>query len=214
MTRAVAIALSLLLAGCSSTGDSDYAQFYRTVRQSFGHGRITKDQAAAIPYASMGYRMNDGPEQLVVLATDSNGEQLWTSAARIVIATRGGRVVRTVGLPANVSAVMAAGQELPPLAAALRAQQTYTRLEDLPEMGIYGASLNCRATYMGAQTIMILGRGISTRKIDEICNSESLNWSFTDSFWLDPDSGLTWRSIQHVSPRNGKIETEILRPPG
>ena len=214
MNRVAAFTLSLLLAGCSSTGDSDYAQFYRAVRQSFGHGRITKDQAAAIPYASMSYRINDGPEQLIVLATDNNGEQLWTSAAHIVITTRGGRIVRTVGLPGNVSAVTAAArQELPPLRAALEGPLVYTRLEDLPDMKLYGVSLNCRATYRSAQTIVILGRGISTRKIDEACRSRSPDWSFTDSFWLDPDTGLTWRSIQHVSPKNGKVETEVLRPP-
>ena len=68
---------------------------------SFGNGRVTRDQAAAIPYASMGYRLDDGIRALLVLATDANGEQLWTSAAHVVIVTRDGRIVRTVGLAAR-----------------------------------------------------------------------------------------------------------------
>jgi hypothetical protein len=209
----------LLVGACSSTGDSDYSQFYRVLRQSlsanFGHPRVTKDQAAAIPYASMGYRLNDGAEQLIVLATDSNGEQLWTSAAHIVIATRDGRIVRTVGLPANVSAVTpAAGQALPPPIAALSGPLAYARLADLPEMKIYGAALACKAVYRGRQTIVILERGIPTAKVDENCVNAALNWSFTDSYWLDPKTGLAWKTIQHLGPKDGKIETEILRPPG
>lgn len=219
MNRLAAFALSLLVGGCSSTGDSDYSQFYRAIRQSmaasFGKGRITKAQASAIPYASMGYRFNGDAEQLLVLATDSNGEQLWTSASHVVIATRGGRIVRTVGLASNVSAVTPAGaQAIPPLTSVPSGAASYSRLEDLPDSRVYGASLSCKAVYRGRQTIVILGRGISTAKVEENCVSKSLSWSFTDSYWLDADSGLVWKSIQHVSPIKGVIETEILRPPG
>ena len=219
MNRLTAFALSLFVGGCSSTGTSDYSQFYRALRQSagasFGQGRITKNQAAAIPYASMGYQLNDGSEQILILATDSNGEQLWTSAAHIVIATRGGRIVRTVGLPTNVSAVTpASGQTIPPLAAALSGRVNYSRLVDLPEDRVYGAALTCTLAYRGKQTIAILGRGLLTIKIEERCTSKTLNWSFTDDYWLDAETGLAWKSIQHISPGKGKIETEILRPPG
>jgi hypothetical protein len=219
VNRLNAALLSLLVGGCSSTGDSDYSQFYHALRQSissgFGNGGVTRDQATAIPYASMGYRLNDAAEQILVLATDANGEQLWTSAAHIVIATRGGRIVRTVGLPANVSAVTpAAGQTIPPLTAAFTDVLRYSRLEDLPDIQVFGASITCDAVDRGRQTIVILGRGLSTRKIDENCASTSLGWSFTDSYWMDTDSGLVWKSIQHVSPKKGKIQTEILRPPG
>jgi hypothetical protein len=120
-----------------------------------------------------------------------------------------------VGLPSNVSAVTpAAGQTIPPLAAALSGKVNYTRLEDLPDGRIYGGRLSCSAIYRGRQTIVILGRGIATAKIDETCEASALNWSFTDSYWMEPASGLVWKSIQHISPEKGKIETEILRPPG
>ncbi len=219
MKRLAAFALSLLVGGCSSTGESDYSLFYRALRQSlgasFGKGRVTKDQAAAIPYASMGYRLNGGSEQLLVLATDSNGEQLWTSALHIVIATRGGRIVRTVGLPSNVSAVTpAVGQTIPLLTAALTGPVSYSRLVDLPDERIYGAALACKLIYRGRQTILLLGRGISTVKIEESCASRSPNWSFTDNYWLDVDNGLVWKSVQHISPAKGEVETAVLRPPG
>jgi len=217
--RTAALAILFMLAGCSSSGTSDYSQFYRAVRQSvaasFGDARITKAQAAAIPYASMGYRVNGGAEQLVVLATDANGEQLWTSAAHIVIVTRGGRITRTVGLEHDVSGVTPkSGQQIPDVGAALKDNVTYTRLEDFPDIPAYGAALVCTLSRKRAQTIVILGRGIATIRIDEICRGTDLKWSFMDSYWIDPGTGLAWRSRQHLNPKGVVIDTEILRPPG
>lgn len=216
---AAAIAALFLLTGCSSTGNSDYSQFYRALHQSvaasFGKGRITKEQAAAIPYASMGYRINGASEQLVVLATDANGEQLWTSKARIVIVTRGGRIARTVGLPHDKAGMAPrVGEHLPAVTAALNGNATYTRLEDFPDIPAYDVALTCTLSKKGRETVVILGRGIPTIRIDESCRAMDRKWSFIDSFWLDPDAKLVWRSLQHLDPDGTVIETEILRPPG
>lgn len=219
MKRSAILAIIFMLAGCSSSGTSDYSQFYQALRQgaaaSFGNARITKAQAAAIPYASMGYRLNGGSEQLVVLATDANGEQLWTSAAHIVIVTRGGRITRTVGLEHDVSGVTPKmGQQIPDIAAALKGNLTYARLEDFPDIPAYGVALICTLSRRGAQTILILGHGVATMRIDETCRGVDLKWSFTDSYWADLHTGLVWRSRQHITPKGGVIDTEILRPPG
>jgi len=214
------VAALVLLSGCDSTGTSDYSLYYQAVRQSIragfsGDSRITRDQAAQIPYASIGYRVNDGAEQMLVLATDTGGEQLWTSAAHVVIVTRSGRIVRTVGLGQDVSAVTPQkGQQLFGPAELSGGSLTRVRLEDFPGIPIYGATVTCTAMPGGSETIVILGRGITTRKVDEACRSDMLGWSFTDSYWIDPQSALVWRSVQHVSPTGGKIEIETLRPPG
>lgn len=220
MRRLSALAVILpVLAGCSSSGTSDYSQFYRALRQSaaasFGDGRITKDQAAAIPYASMGYRVNGAAEQLVVLATDANGEQLWTSSARIVITTREGRITRTVGLERDIAGLAPKfGEQMPEIAAALKGDLTYARVQDFPSLPAYAVTVNCTLSRKGAQTIVILGHGIATTRIDEACRSANPRWSFTNTYWIDPQTGLCWRSRQHIDPQGGVIETEILRPPG
>ncbi len=61
---------------------------------------------------------------------------------------------------------------------------------------------------------MILGQAIATNRVDESCRSEKPDWSFVDSFWVDTDNGLVWRSSQHINPKGGTIEIEIFRPPG
>ena len=139
------LAALVLLSGCDSTGTSDYTLYYRALRQSVaagfgGNSHVTKDQAAAIPYASIGYRLNDGPEQLLVLATDNGGEQLWTSGAHVVIVTRNGRIVRTVGLAQDVSAVTPQkGQQILGPAEVEGRSLTSVRLEDFPGLPAYGS---------------------------------------------------------------------------
>ena len=216
---AVGGALALLVGACSSasSGNTNYSQFYQVLRQSFaasiGRVRITREQAGAIPYATMGYRLDGGNQALLILGTDSGGELLWTSAARVVIVTRDGRIVRTVGLGHDRAAQTARDATRPPSpAAAIRGSFATTRLEDIPELGFYGVLVSCRARMMGRQTIKILGQAIATIRVDETCSSRKPGWSFTDTFWVDADNGLVWRSLRHVHPNGDAVETEILRP--
>jgi len=117
-------ALAFLVASCSSSssGNTNYTQFYELMRQSlsasFGKIRVTRDQAAAVSYASMGYSLDGGNQAMLILATDSGGELLWTSSAHVVIVTRQGRIVRTLGLDHDLSALTTRNNTpLPPLTA-------------------------------------------------------------------------------------------------
>lgn len=220
MRRISALALVLLTAGCSSgqSGNTNYSQFLQIARQSFtasfGKVRVTRQQAAAIPYATMGFIQDGGNENMVILGTDQGGEQLWTSAAKVVIVTRDGRIARTLGLDHDLSGMTARGGVLPTPAAALVAPFTSTRLQDYPEMDMYGVIVSCSARAAGRQTVKILGQPIATMRVDESCRARKPEWSFTDSYWVDTDNGRVWRARQHIHPRGGIIETEIFRPPG
>jgi hypothetical protein len=216
-----ALALALLAAGCSSStsGDTNYSQFYEIMRQSLsasvGNARVTREQAAAIPYASMGYSVDGGNQTMLVLGTDNGGDLLWTSPAHVVIVTRDGRIVRTLGLGHDLASLTSRSQQtIPAPATAIQAPFATTRLEDFPELGLYGAIVSCRARSVGRQAIKILGEAIPTVRVDEACQSSNPDWSFVDSYWVDRDNGTVWRSRQHVHPKGGVIATEILRPPG
>jgi hypothetical protein len=187
----------------------------QSVKASFGKVRVTREQAAAIPYATMGYRLDGANENVLILGTDSGGEQLWTSPLKVVMVTRDGRIVRTLGLAHDLSGLTARGNDVMPApAAAIQAPFTSTRLEDFPELGMYGVIVSCRARAAGRQTIKILGQPIVTMRVDEACRSQKPEWTFVDNYWVDIDNGRVWRSRQHVHPKGGMIETELFRPPG
>jgi hypothetical protein len=208
----------LLCTACNSEGSSAYGQFYQIARQSmaasFGNVRVTRKQATAIPYASIGYSIDHGNENILVLATDNNGEQLWTSASHVVLVTRNGRIVRSVGLDHDLAGTTFATDGQPPRPdAAIKGSFTSTRQMDFPELGLFGVIVSCHASAQGRQTIKILGQALITMRVDETCESRARNWAFVDTFWVDPDNGLVWRSQQHIHPKGGVIEIQTFRPP-
>jgi hypothetical protein len=211
------ITLTTLLSGCGSDGSGEYGQYMSLIRQSFsqsfsGNG-ITQDQAAAIPYASMGYRINGGREALIVLATDTGGGLLWTSASRVVLVTRDGRLMRSVGLAHDLGGQTTQEPSgIPAPATALKGASRYRRIEDFPDIGLYGVALDCILTATAPQSISILQHTIATIRVAEHCSAAALSWSFTDSFWIDPQSGNVWRTQQHLHPKGDVLETEIFRP--
>lgn len=210
------LAVLLLAGGCSSEG-SNWHEYFQLIRQgvsgSFKDQGVTRDQAASIPYASLGFRVNGSQETILVLATDNNGDLVWTAASHVVLLTHGGRVLRSVGLPHDVAGTTAQGGAVPPLSDALRAPYRSTRTVDLPDMGAYGVSLSCTTVARGPQTISIIGTPIATVRIDETCSGTKPHWSFTDSYWIDPKTGFTWHSVQHLHPAGTTIQIEIFRPP-
>jgi hypothetical protein len=208
-----ALLASLLLSACSA--DSDYGAYWQVLKQGFSGGAITRDQAANVPYASLGYRLNDGPQILLVLATDTNGEQLWTSKAHIVLLTQDGRIKRTTGLSHNLGALTPLRSiSLPAPATALQGPSTNNFSADFPDIAAYGVSVSCRMTRQGSETIDILGQALATARVDEECVSEKPRWHFRNTYWLDPESGFVWRSLQHIHPHGDTLEIEIFRPPG
>ena len=221
MNRAsrAALAAALLLTGCASGRDEGiWGQYYEILKQSvagtLSSHTVTRDQAAAIPYASLGYRLNNGPQMLLVLAIDTSGDLLWTSGSHIVLLTHDGRILRTVGLPHDFSGFAPAmGNSLPAPAAVLKGAFTSIRTVDFPGLGNYSVPIVCKMMTAGRETITILGQAINTVRADESCKSSTLRWSFRDSYWLDPSSGFVWRSLQHLTPKDDTMEIEILRPP-
>lgn len=214
--QVMVLAAGLALTGCSSLERSIYGDYAKVVRtawsEQFGDGGVTREQAAAIPYASMGFRFNGSRESLLVLATDTGGNQLWTSASHIVLVTRNGRIQQSVGLPLNLAGTTAKVETIAP-AQAKKAPFTSTRQQDFPDLGLYSVTLQCQATAMGPAKIMILGSTMTTIRVDERCQAQGLDWSFVDSFWVDPESAFTWKSVQHIHPKGATLNTEIFRAP-
>jgi hypothetical protein len=217
LSALLAAAGLLGLAGCSSDNGTEFSQYYEIMRRGFSgalrSSQVTLKQAADIPYASMGWRLNDSGQNLIVLATDTGTTQMWTAANHIVLQTSNGHIVRTVGLPHDLTALASAnGQDLPPPGRALSGPFSQRRLADFADIGAYNVTVTCRTQRMGPQAVRILGKSISTIRVEERCEAPSMNWSFTDSYWVD-QTGFAWRSRQTIRP-DMVIETEILRPPG
>lgn len=216
--RPLVAALALgALAGCSSDSGSGWPQLMELAKASFAQSDgVSLQQAASVPYASIGVRVGDGQQIMLLLAADTGHTQLWTSKAGIAISTRGGRIIETAGLPKNLSATVFAGLS-DPLPALLRQAVvrpvSEARDADFGDLSEYSVPIRCRLEGGEDARVIILGHAIATRRFEEHCESSALDWSFTNLFWADR-SGLVWKSIQYIHPHSDPVEIEVLRPPG
>lgn len=198
------------LGGCSSRGSGDWHMLLQVASRSWSESddSVSLEAAEAIPYASLGFRIGSAPEQILVLATDSASDRLWTSAAHVAITTRNGLIVRTAGLQFNLSGYGGGGGKFP-LQAASGARSW---LADFADIGKFGVQITCSDKPVSHETIEILGKSIEATQIAEACVSSQLDWSFVNRYWVNSATGRVWRSIQFVHPNLGPIEIEILRP--
>ncbi len=205
-----ALACTGLVAGCSSDGGGDWIAMFDAARSSWENrnaGVELKD-AAGIPYATLGVRIDGGREQILILGQDENGERLWTSSARVAITTRGGRIVRTSGFGTDLSGYTATGPRED-----WSRPHAYTWTADFSDLGYYSVPVTCDVRPAGADPITILGQSFNTTRVDETCHADTLRWSFSNTYWVNTQTGRVWRAQAHFHPKGPALDLEILRPP-
>lgn len=214
LAAAIAGTFALGLCGCSVGMPTSWSLMQSIAESGFsGSSDVSLQQAAGVPFASMGIRLGDGPQIFLVLAGQPGDTFLWTSAAHVAVTTRNGRVTSTAGLPVNVDTMTLEDPD-PLLAVAhgLTDEAQSTRLADYRERHLYAVRIACTAHSRGRANIAILGAQLETTRIDEDCAAAHPDWTFTDSFWID-GSGLVWKSVQHIAPGSAPLEIELFRPP-
>jgi hypothetical protein len=206
-----ALACLAALSACSSEGGGDWLTMLKAAQITWENRDAAAElnEVAAIPYATLGIRIDGGREQIVILATDSNGDRLWTSAARISLTTRRGRIVATSGFGTDLSGY--ASTQGSPLD--WTTPHSYTWSADFPDLGLYSVTIKCDVTPAGRDPIEILGKTFDTIRVDERCRSDRQDWTFSNTYWVSSETGRVWRSIQHFHPHGPELEIEFLRPP-
>jgi hypothetical protein len=174
---------------------------------------VSREEAAAIPYSSIGYRIGNSGQRLLVLASQTGRTFLWTSSSRVVIVTEGGRITKTAGLPWNLASTVLIGGD-PATDFNQPLSGTANRLLDFPDLTRFGIAISSTFTSTEPETIPILGQPLETVRIVEDCVCDDFGWHFQNSYWIDRDSKFIWRSEQHTHPKLDALKLEIFRPPG
>lgn len=205
------------LAACSSDPNSDSSQLLVMARQSLGvfgdDTSVTRAQAAAIPYASIGVRLGDSRQFLLVLATQMRDQCLWTSAAHIAIETTSGRITRCAGLPHTIAQSLIAGRD-PVQSRVAIGNSSCSFAVDLPDRNVYQARLEYREQLPRLDVIEILGTKLKVQRFTEQGTCPVLDWQFENTYWRDGKSGFVWRSVQNIHPDLDALEITVFRPPG
>ena len=211
----VAAACALGASACADTGgvsgaDADILSLGSLLLHAIGgigsSASVPREQAAAIPYASLGVRIGGSDQAMFVLASKSGDDLLWLGGTSLGIMTRHGRVVRTVGFASNLSGVHAAQG----------VRQDLTQLSvdyqyDFGDQSRYGVPVKCTRQTLGPERIVIIGVPRDTTHVAEDCVASGMDWSFRNEFWID-SGGYVWKSRQFVAPQLDPLAFEVLRP--
>lgn len=207
----------LALSGCTlHFGGGTLGDTVRLMRAAWDSGdvRITYDQAASVPYASLGYRLGNSSERMLVLfGPTSPKNQLWTAGRQVALITRYNRITRTAGLPHNVDSL-----------APLKPGTTPTtdwfhdghKIWQMVLGGEDGAiRLSCTHHDTGPDPVMVIGQRIAADRIEEHCVSQtpSVHWKFTNLYWVNRSTGQLWKSRQYIHPDMDPVTYEIFRQP-
>lgn len=200
-----------LLAACSSDPNSESSALWDLAGQTFrgitSTSSISRDQAGAIPYATIGVRIGDSDQFLLALESKMQGVLLWTSSARIALETQSSRIVHTAGLEHDVSQTLADGSD--PLQH-MASQGTCQYVIDMPDRSVFQASVRYELKTTGRVTTEILGTSYDLLHAVEHGSCPSLGWEFDNEYWLG--GSFAWRSRQSLRPDLEPIEVTVLRP--
>ncbi len=204
---AVGVLAATVMSGCSVNPDAvRMGQFLIRSVTGAGGEKLSREQIAAVPYATMGLGIGASDQVLLVLGASSDQGLEWYAGERILVVTRDGRVLRTVGLRYDLGQLRVGSDT----ADNGRVERQFS--VDFADRGAFGIPMRCRVTYAGNEDIEILGGLIPTRRRIESCHVEVLDWDFENVFWEDPGTGYVWRSRQHIHPQSPPIMLEVLRP--
>jgi hypothetical protein len=205
---------ALALAGC---GESKLARTVIDAYQLAIVGRpdvpISRSTVTNLPYASIAAKIGKGPKSLLILWRQDRGDLHWLSADDAAIVTRNGRIVKTAGLPETLLETRSLSTD--PVGAGLESgnQNTiYLREVDLSPPPQFGLLIESKIREIGPRTISIADIEFDTVLFYEHCTARTLNWSFTNRYWVDPADGFVWRSEQTIARGFPPIEVEILKP--
>ncbi len=213
-SRVAALLALLLLTGCASNdgallfGRYLWEGIIAPPETTYGRADVR-----AIPFATLGIAFGRQARTIVALESVQGRDHRWVTADPYVLVTRGGRVVSTAGLPANLSA--SRFPEPDPVDGRLHrltGPMETVRLIDLTENRIFDQRVRCTLRPRGTDTITILGIERDLLRVTERCKARRIHWRFTNTYWVDADTGRVWRSRQHLHPAIPALTVDVLRP--
>jgi hypothetical protein len=208
------------LTGCAADPGSVFSLFSTTFTSKSRSAQdypLSAEQIRSMPYATLGVRIGALPRAVVVLATIQGRQLQWVSADQASFYTEGGRLVRSHGLERDLGATRWLAPGGDPLGALVRGGElpppAIYREIDLRHADEATVAVKSRFEAKGEETLVILGQERLTRRIDEVAAMPSWRWETRNSFWVDPQDGRVWRSVQRFCPEMPPIEMVLLKPP-
>ena len=228
ISKLLMILTALLISGCSQkiTSVSD------TVRLAVkGTADINKsaNTIATLPYASTYVRIDNQSQLFMVLAfaESSSGGTLtnnspnseppllkWLASDNGMLITQSGRIIKTVNL-ADGNLLQTHSNKPDPLTLGLHLATTPTtwqRSIDWQPGYHMGYQLTSQFIFDFPEVLTINEHLIPTLRFTENVTVKALNQHYSNTFWIDQNSGKVVKSRQYLAPSLPPVEMTILKP--
>ncbi|MEO1828325.1 MAG: YjbF family lipoprotein [Pseudomonas sp.] len=189
-------AAALLAAGCNSLTSNSIETFRMAWKGKVNE--IPEGQVLQAPGDSLLIRAG-AAEALFVAPAGSRGCISWWGIAEQV-ETCHGRISQIVGLETDVAQPLTTDDPFKTGLLNVTEGQQVTRFVDYPLS--YQTGIEQIATYfIGPQeSLTLFGQTARYQRIDERIWMPELDYSALNQYWVDPNTGLVRRSLQHPSP--------------
>lgn len=205
----------ILLAGVSLLSACGRSLSMKTLEvalaNSTGSAGFDPDYPDRLPYASMAVRLPNVQQALVVLAKEQNGELYWHSADRGLLATRFGRLVRTVGFAEDLTGMRLSGRDFLEPGENLSSGAVYHRQYDLMPGNRFAIPVEAKLRIGPEEEFVVGKRRLRLQLLEEHVQAEVLQWTFVNRFWVDTNR-FVWRSEQHTAPGLAPFVLEVMKP--
>lgn len=228
MSRARLFLGALALVGaCTSQGTSPVERLLPQIEDTLFGGSVLSDpqqvpevveltraQLDQIPFATISVGIEDGGRAYVVAVSDTNGNVVYQDQSRRSLVFRGGLVVATEGLGYNLSAVKHQ-QGSDPVAEPRTLSEWPVLITRNYQFALRGTddfqiTVRCRYAPAVRETIEIVELTFEVARIEETCGNGARQ--FTNTYWVDSQTGFIWRSHQWIGPRQPHYLIEVIRP--
>jgi len=207
--RGLLALLFLALGGCNSLTATTIETINLAVKGDLN--KITLEQITAIEADSL--LIKAGQAEGLYVRQDAQGSRIDWLGVTENVQTDHGRLTQLVGYGDDVVAPL--NQDDPFTLGLLTVADGTQVLRHVDYPLAYQTELQQYATYKQGpyETIQVLDQLIALQRVDERIWMPQLGYKTTNYYWLDPQTGLIRRSIQHLSPKMPPLDVTLVRPP-
>tara|TARA_Y100000590_G_C15558452_1_gene953774 strand:+ start:527 stop:1165 length:639 start_codon:yes stop_codon:yes gene_type:complete len=207
------------LNSCSSLPDNVASNFklaYNSIQAAvfgFEDYPITRELVDQIPYASMRVKIGKGPAGLLILESKNKKYKKWTSADGVSFIEKNGQIVKTIGLTNNVTNIRFLNDISFSKKIELKNMLNSEYFLSLDNPEVFELKVDLKIENEGIETISILDKELSLIHITEEKENKYIRWKLKDHYWVDPNDGFVWKSIQNIAPNLPPIFIEVTKKP-
>ena len=202
---------------------------------------LSREMVENIPYASMRVKIGKGPAGLMILQEIKEDTLSWVSKDEVLLQTKNGRIIRTSKLNNDLvdyyydndlsfkALILNKNNYSGPEKSNLMVtyiknfiskdnykKNTYTssRVISLSNPKVRHLELTVNTSISpDLEKVVILDKEFYLLKIIENIENNQIKWKYSNYYWVDPNDGVVWKSIQKIAPNVPEIKLEITKQP-